>query len=422
MGQVVNCILTFFYIFGFSFYKGQGLDSSILVAIYLFFCLLIRRSYSNRVIFFLKSVYFRNIVFVYLIINIYAMIVLMINASKDFSFLWTFFHMFILICIGILLYYYFVSYRCERQILNYIIIAFTVQSLIEWLAFLFPEIKAIVNYTKSAETIAQGQSYAGVRANALSGSDFFGLSAAYAIVFLLYWSQNNTLSRNSQVIKVMLYVILLSGTFFAGRTGYVGLVIAILYLFFLRVVRKRRRIALSWLDFLLGIIGGVIVFMGIMFFSKLYDNNENIYNLFNFTFQSIVNKRNDGSFNISSLDSLKNMYFEINPMTFLIGDGQYTTESGRYYMNTDVGYLRVILFMGIIGFFLLFLMQVFIIKPRLGKETLLKKMLVFLLLVLSLKGEVIVWGQSIVATVILFSLQNLDNKYNLKSQYGEKTI
>ena len=91
-------------------------------------------------------------------------------------------------------------------------------------------------------------------------------------------------------------------------------------------------------------------------------------------------------------------------------------------MNTDVGYLRVILFMGIIGFFLLFLMQVFIIKPRLGKETLLKKMLVFLLLVLSLKGEVIVWGQSIVATVILFSLQNLDNKYNLKSQYGEKTI
>ena len=61
---------------------------------------------------------------------------------------------------------------------------------------------------------------------------------------------------------------------------------------------------------------------------------------------------------------------------------------------------------GVIGFILLFLMQIFIIKPFKRGEKELKIMLLILLLVLNLKGEVLSWGLIVQAVVLLFCLQD----------------
>lgn len=416
MLQVANCVIAFLYIFGFSFQGGTGVDSSLLVGLYLFACLLINKKYANNFFRVVKTIYFKNLLIVYAFINVYSVIVVLINRSSDISYLKTFFHMFILICIGMLLYTYYESQNNENKIVNYIIVSFVVQSIIEWMAFLIPSFKRIINLTKDASTIVMGQSYSGVRANALAGSDFFGLSSAFAIVFLIFWSSKNTIFKNNRTIKFIIYIVLLSGTFFSGRTGYIGLCVAILYGILYKLNNKRKQAGLRTKELLLGVIGIIGITFAVPFFVTQYSENDNIQNLFNFTFQSFINKRTSGSFDITSLQSLRNMYIKINPITFIMGDGQYIDSTGKYYMGTDVGYLRVILFMGIIGLMLLFLMQLLILKPRNGKEPLLKKILLLLLLILNLKGEVLVWGQIVIAVVILYSLQDL---YNNNLDYGE---
>lgn len=407
--MIFNSILTFFYIFGFSFKGGSGIDSSIIVAIYLCIYMLFHKSYTNLIFNFVKSVYFRNIILVYLSINFWILITLLLNGSSDFSYVKTFMHMFALIFVGFLLYLYFYRKGSDTQIVNYIIISFVVQSIIEWCAFISPGFKSIINITKSTSTIARGISYGGVRANALSGSDFFGLSAAYAVVFIIFLSKYNTLFRKNRVLSIFLYIVIISGTFFAGRTGYVGLGIAFIYVFIRGLVRHKKG-KIRFAEFVMGILSFFVGSYALLFFIDRFTKDEKFYNLFHFTFQSLFNMVDNGSLMTSSTESLQNMYFKIPFLTFFVGDGRYTSPSGGYYMNTDVGYMRVILFMGIIGFLLLLYLQLLILKLSNSKEMLLKILLLVCLLILNLKGEVIVWNQIVIGVVTLYSIQDIFSK------------
>ncbi|WP_288760919.1 hypothetical protein [uncultured Veillonella sp.] len=138
--------------------------------------------------------------------------------------------MFFLIVEGFFLYAFYKIRGTERNILNYLVAVFCIQSLIEWSAFLFSPVKEIINFTKSEATILRGMGYGGVRANSLASSDFFGLSAAFAIVYLLFFSRYNGILKLKPHINILIYGLLLTGTFFAGRTGYVGVLIAIIYI------------------------------------------------------------------------------------------------------------------------------------------------------------------------------------------------
>lgn len=86
-------------------------------------------------------------------------------------------------------------------------------------------------------------------------------------------------------------------------------------------------------------------------------------------------------------------------------------------MSTDVGYMRVLLYMGVIGLFLLLSMQSKIINFRKGDEPILKKYLFLLLLILNLKGEVLCWNQIVLDTVLLFCLQDNFSNYNNLCKY-----
>ena len=54
-----------------------------------------------------------------------------------------------------------------------------------------------------------------------------------------------------------------------------------------------------------------------------------------------------------SVDQLREeMWFMPDDGTFLIGDGMFKYENGGYYMNTDVGFMRSVLFYGCVGLFI----------------------------------------------------------------------
>lgn len=68
----------------------------------------------------------------------------------------------------------------------------------------------------------------------------------------------------------------------------------------------------------------------------------------NWAFTPIINLITTGSFNNYSVNNLANMVFMPDWRTILMGDG-YFTQNGTYYMHTDSGIMRNILFWGLLG-------------------------------------------------------------------------
>jgi len=76
----------------------------------------------------------------------------------------------------------------------------------------------------------------------------------------------------------------------------------------------------------------------------------------------IVQNDNGGKLETRSSNELKTMYFVPAPKTAIFGDGHYVNpmDPNKYYLNTDGGYMRHLLFYGIIGCTLLVVLYLLI--------------------------------------------------------------
>lgn len=55
---------------------------------------------------------------------------------------------------------------------------------------------------------------------------------------------------------------------------------------------------------------------------------------------------------------IERMYWMPNINTLILGDGHYMNSDSSYYMHTDAGYMRIILYFGIIGAFLVYMLYI----------------------------------------------------------------
>src|SRR5690606_3128578 len=70
-----------------------------------------------------------------------------------------------------------------------------------------------------------------------------------------------------------------------------------------------------------------------------------------------------GTISTGSSDKTLDMYvFPANMVTWFFGDGQFVNADGSYYKHTDVGFLRLIYYFGLIGTFAYFIMQYKMVK------------------------------------------------------------
>lgn len=103
----------------------------------------------------------------------------------------------------------------------------------------------------------------------------------------------------------------------------------------------------------------------------------------------IINLFTTGQLNNYSADHLFNeMIFLPNSSTLLFGDGMYTATDGHYYMNTDSGFMRQILFWGLFGTALSYGLTVLSIFKVINNNHLLKILFLVTLVVFEIKGEV----------------------------------
>lgn len=158
---------------------------------------------------------------------------------------------------------------------------------------------------------------------------------------------------SKQMKYLFLAGVMLLGNMFYGRTG---LTISLLCLILTCVIAFfRGQLKFVFLFFLLFLFA-----MGSLLFVKEYVPAIN--NWFDWAFSAFVNLIESGKFrdNTGSLGYLfEKMYWIPQADTLLLGDGYYTYDS-KYYMETDSGIMRLMLYfgianylMGIIGYILI---------------------------------------------------------------------
>ncbi|MGM0407328.1 MAG: hypothetical protein ACQERU_05060 [Bacteroidota bacterium] len=237
----------------------------------------------------------------------------------------------------------------ENNILKLFITVFVIQSLINIFSFISSDFLSIVQQFQYPELRehAQGNLNAGVfRGLSMAGTLYFGLSASFGLVYLLYTKY--ILDKQKICILDVLYgILLVIGNFFIARTGFVGLIFSLILLFLYAHPKGTtfKKIAAFTLTFILFVtILFIILPKNIKFLI--------LENVLPFAFEFIYNYKYTGSIETSSTNHLIDMLsIPMDLKTFVFGDGWFTDPSGAYYMHTDSGYFRHILFGGIIYLF-----------------------------------------------------------------------
>lgn len=164
------------------------------------------------------------------------------------------------------------------------------------------------------------------------------LHCTLSCLFLLYsfYSGSSEIKIKRSVFFIC-YILCFMGNMFYGRSG---LVITSLFSMTAIMIWNGKQLRKIFKFILAGMvfIGAIYVLRDVPVISSWYE----------WMSRPFINLLTTGSFNNASFSDLSNMYFLPGWKTILCGDG-YFTLNGSYYMKTDSGIMRNILFWGILG-------------------------------------------------------------------------
>lgn len=185
------------------------------------------------------------------------------------------------------------------------------------------------------------------------GTHFFvsGTTHAFILIMIAFSFTLRKVSHLKSVVLILSFIFIsIVGTVMA-RTTLIGVLLAILIV---SLMRKGKKYFIPGL-----VVSTIICGMSLFFLGSM---SEEMDALFNFGFESFINFQKTGSFATHSTDSMFRMYkFPTTWETWLIGDAIYEAGNG-YYMNTDIGYCRLIFYFGVIGFITYMWFEYYILK------------------------------------------------------------
>lgn len=411
-------LLAFLYIFQFPIFDIPIINSSHICFVILIIALFVNRKYRQTLLSILTNKKVIRIFIVLLLIMFYALLVPVFKGTYDFSIEKPFFNQLIQIFIGSFLFTYL--YVKEKHIPVVIIEAFFIQSLIMGAAFLSSKINTLLNNFRGAELIdfiGQREWYQGIRGLGVAGSSFFGLAIGFGMVYILLVRYYKEIPIKSTIIRFIYLLILIAAGVSAGRISLVGLGVAALYFLFNMLKHKKRRKGPKRIN-IITLFTSVTVIILIFISSPLWfnslRNNATISRFLNWAFEFYYKLQSSGQLTTSSTSKLQQMYFQVSGSTFFFGDGRYTNPDQSYYMSTDAGYMRNILFFGLIGLLFLVLYQLLLFNWR--KELRFSVFAFMCLLIFHIKGETI--GFSLMTQNILFLtflFQTFTSHFNFKA-------
>lgn len=168
-----------------------------------------------------------------------------------------------------------------------------------------------------------------------------------------------------------------------ARTTIVGVLLSVLYMGCYKITPKAYLSTRQLKRFL---IWTALLVTAIVFIVAKYKSSPDFHHDIRYAFEGFFNYIETGEWETSSTNRLMSMVvWPDNMKTWLIGDGLFDNPYGSgFYMHTDVGYLRLIFYCGLIGLFSFIVMLLFIVyrlSVKWPKESL---MVVFLFILQSL--------------------------------------
>ncbi|WP_462180681.1 hypothetical protein [Pseudoalteromonas gelatinilytica] len=278
---------------------------------------------------------------------------------------------------------------------------FSIQSIIIVFAFFIPPLHEVVQIFQSPGEAERAYKYGGTRGLALSGAQFFPLTALFCLGQLcaIYYIM---LKEKITALDLTLFILIVFAGFSAGRTSMVGVFFSLLFIFLFLLFGRNKGNSLRVLFFIPFAVFSLVIFLASL--NKL----DFIIDVFlPYAFEYIFSYLETGSFNIESTDILNRMYWELNMSELIFGYGMYTNGDGTTFMGTDGGYMRNVLFFGIIPTIFMFVsvgVFLFILYKSTDKKFEQKLFFIFIYMILAIlhyKGDVVMHLLSINCFLVL---------------------
>ena len=239
-----------------------------------------------------------------------------------------------------------------NNLLKLFITAVVIQNTLSVIMFILPEIRALLSSIVITDDLTTNKLSEITSFRLIGfGIEFFGAGVISALtLILIMYSICTKMQKSSRILgMVVVYVWVAITGICMARTTFLGILLSIIvFLTYstpsLTINYKILRLLKSFV-YLFIILTVIITMIPKTLFSQLED-------LYKFGFELFINYQDSGEMSSESTNQLLEMY-NILPVTFLtwvIGDGLWTDpSSGLYYMGSDVGYIRLVFYVGVIG-------------------------------------------------------------------------
>lgn len=218
-----------------------------------------------------------------------------------------------------------------------------------------------------------------------------GVYCSWGLILTVYLIRSSKNIKGTFILALAYLLILISGLFIA-RTVLIGFVFSAIYFLIPKGLNKNYILNSIKKYIIIILFTPFVLFVSINSFELWLNNNIDNRSVAH-AFEPFINFFESGHLATESTAHLETMYvFPDNLKTWLIGDGFFTGQDGFYYMHTDVGYLRMVFFFGIIGLLVFYLQKFYLLHSiiKLGKTNVPKNQLLFFLfsftIVVNLKG------------------------------------
>lgn len=173
---------------------------------------------------------------------------------------------------------------------------------------------------------------------AFSSATVFSFACLFCSFIISY-------ERKFSYIYIICLLLMVIGCFFYGRVSLVGMILGV------TMILSNKEQKGKTLKIVFVIVSLIVLLVG--FINVISQTNDDIAIWMDWAFafvrQLFVEKEVTDH---SVTHMFDDMYFMPDFMTFIFGDGKYTNPDNSYYMHTDVGFMRLILYGGIIGLFI----------------------------------------------------------------------
>lgn len=348
-----------FIIYGvkFSFLPMDFQRISYLVIVPLAFVLLLfgRRRYSEVYLLSVNKEW-KFLFLLFLVSFLYTILVLLYSGSMDLTFLRMhidyFLTFFILIPTLYLLFFESMSKNEGFNVLiRLLILVGLIQAIVMISMLILPNFqKFVFGFIDTNGAHIRFESDFRYRAIGLTG--FASYSMAVSQCFILYlfvylWTNNQ--SAKEFIISLFSFFIILASALLSARTSFIFILPLYTLIGTAALIRFRPKLSkkLFYVLFATVLLSSVAFVYFSVIESALYRR------LYSWMFELFLNLIESGSFSTQSTDSLSSLFFIPSMSTIFWGDGKYLL-NGAYYMETDVGFLRVLLYGGVVGSFLFY--------------------------------------------------------------------